>query len=98
MPPIVDKETCTLCGTCYDACPQDVFSWEEEARPEVVYPKECWHCGACVIDCPVDAIHLELPLHMQIVPSPALYGPEGEAERRAAAFTRSVTEWGGEDG
>ena len=94
MPPIIDEDLCTLCGTCYDICPQDCFHFDEANPPDVVYPKECWHCGACVLDCPVDAIHLELPLPLHIVPSPALYGPPGEGEqenlKKAAAFSRSV--------
>jgi adenylylsulfate reductase subunit B len=94
MPPIIDKRLCELCDTCYEICPQDVFALREDAPPAVAYPRECWHCAACVIDCTANAIHLELPLHMQIVPSPALFGdpgPEGAEDlRRAAAFSRSI--------
>ena len=94
MPPIIDRELSAMCGTCYDICPQDCFSFEGDESPSTPYAHECWHCGACVIDCPEDAIHLELPLPMHIVPSAALYGPPGEEEeenlKRAAAFTRSV--------
>jgi ferredoxin len=71
-----------------------VFAFEEGEAPDIAYPVECWHCGSCVIDCPTGAVSLRLPLFMQIVPSPALYGPTGpedaEAERKAAAFTRSI--------
>jgi hypothetical protein len=49
-----------------------------------------------VIDCPEEAIHLVLPLHMQIVPSQALFGdpgPEGAEElKKAAAWSRSIIE------
>ncbi len=94
MPPIINKDTCNLCGICCDICPQDVFAFDNQDPPRVKYPDECWYCGACVIDCPVDAIHLKLPLQMQIVPSPARYGSPGtqeaEALRKAAAFSRSV--------
>ena len=55
------SDDCTLCGVCYDMCPQDCFQFEGTKPPIVAYQKECWHCGACVIDCPVDAVHLELP-------------------------------------
>lgn len=95
MPPVIDEDLCTRCGVCYDICPQDCFSFTRGEYPSVPYPRECWHCGACVIDCPPDAIHLDLPLQMHIVPSPALYGPPGEEERenlmKAAAFSRSIT-------
>ena len=96
MPAVIDTELCERCGTCYDMCPQDCFTFNEDDPPVVAYPIECWYCGACVIDCPAGAIHLELPLQMHIVPSPALYGPpeedEKESLKKAAAFSRSVIE------
>lgn len=97
MPPVIDPALCNACGTCYDLCPQDVFSHAPKSRtpPRVAYPEECWYCGACVVDCPRQAVSLRLPLPLHIVPSPALYGPPGpdetEALRRAADFSRSVT-------
>jgi adenylylsulfate reductase subunit B len=94
MPPVIDPRLCTICGTCYDICPQDCFALQDDAPPTVPYGHECWHCAACVIDCPDDAIHLELPLHMHIVPSPALFGdpgPEGAEDlKKAAAWSRSI--------
>lgn len=96
MPPILESETCELCGICYDVCPQNVFAFENDNQVTVAYPDECWHCGACVLDCPVRAIRLRLPLQMHIVPSPALFGlPEASdslALKKAAAFSRSVIE------
>ena len=94
MPPIIDVDLCTGCGTCHDMCPQDVFEFVKKTPPEVTYPEECWYCGACVVDCPEKAIRLKLPLYMHIVPSPALYGHPGEDEKeqlaKAADYSRSV--------
>lgn len=96
MPPVIDPEKCTLCGTCYERCPTDVFAPPQDAPPPVAFPEECWHCAACVIDCPEEAVVLDLPLQMHIVPSPALFGAPGPEEadalRRAAAFSRSIVE------
>ncbi len=97
MPPIIDKNLCAHCGTCYEVCPQDVFSFDTKEPPRVAYPEECWYCGACVLDCPEEAVSLKLPLPLHIVPSPALYGnPEKEGDeegfKKAAAFTRSIIE------
>jgi adenylylsulfate reductase subunit B len=96
MAPTINQDLCHCCGTCYDICPQDVFGFREDEIPTVDYPDECWYCGACVLDCPVEAVALRLPLQLRIVPSPANYGEPGtdeaDALRKAAAFSRSVTE------
>jgi len=69
MPPIIDDEKCTACGTCVDMCPQDVFFGSEEGDiPVVAYPEECWHCDACVLECPVEgAVSLRIPLPAMIL-------------------------------
>ena len=60
----IDYSLCTGCGTCYEVCPTDIFSFDDEAKLVTVeYPEECWYCGACIYDCPVKgAIRMELPL------------------------------------
>ena len=69
MPPIIDDEKCTACGTCVDMCPQDVFFGSGEGEiPVVAYPEECWHCDACVLECPVEgAVSLRIPLPAMIL-------------------------------
>lgn len=67
MPPVIDREKCTGCGTCAEICPLQVFRFrrKEEDQPVVKRPYECWHCNACVLDCKAGAISLRLPLtHM----------------------------------
>jgi len=62
MPVTVDRDRCNGCKTCYDICPLDVFTWDDEhGVPEVTYPEECWYCGSCYFDCPKDAIDISLP-------------------------------------
>lgn len=63
MPPVIDKDLCTACGTCMDICPLDCIYLKDETA-EVVYPQECWHCGACRQDCPEQAISYEFTLTM----------------------------------
>jgi MinD superfamily P-loop ATPase len=63
MPPVIDREKCSLCGTCADICPLDVIYIRDEAV-DVRYPYECWHCGACRQDCPEEAVGIEFPLIM----------------------------------
>ncbi|MBW1999409.1 MAG: ferredoxin family protein [Deltaproteobacteria bacterium] len=68
MPPIIDKEKCSGCGTCVDICLQDVFFGSTQGEiPVVAYPRECYHCAACVIDCPEEAVKLRIPLPAMIL-------------------------------
>ena len=65
MPPYIDENKCTKCGTCVDHCQSDVFyGSKEDDYPMVTYPYECWHCNACVHDCPCEAVSLRVPVCM----------------------------------
>jgi adenylylsulfate reductase subunit B len=67
MPPVINRELCTGCGTCEDSCPLDViYMNEEENKSYVKYPEECWHCGSCRQDCPEGAIEIRFPLQMMV--------------------------------
>jgi adenylylsulfate reductase subunit B len=67
MPPVINKELCTGCGTCEDSCPLDVLYMDsEENKSYVKYPEECWHCGSCRQDCPEGAIEIRFPLRMMV--------------------------------
>jgi len=58
----IDYHRCIGCGTCYDRCPQDVFTWDEDLNmPGVTYIEECWFCGCCWMDCPKRAIDITYP-------------------------------------
>ncbi|MFC1942708.1 ferredoxin family protein [Chloroflexota bacterium] len=69
MPPIINKDKCSGCGTCVDICSPDVFFGSKEGEtPTVTYPEECWHCNGCVLDCPVEgAVTLRIPLPVQLL-------------------------------
>jgi adenylylsulfate reductase, subunit B len=61
----IDYHKCTGCKKCYEVCPMDVFTWDEEMKlPRVTYWEECWICGICWMDCPKRAIDITLPASM----------------------------------
>ena len=73
MPPVIDYEKCTCCGTCADLCAEDVFFRTADAvqpagqeEPIVTHPELCYHCYLCVEECPSDAIWLRTPMTMTV--------------------------------
>ncbi|MCL5960468.1 MAG: ferredoxin family protein [Chloroflexi bacterium] len=67
MPPIIDMDRCSGCGTCDLVCPGDLIHMDEVSSfPVVQYPDECWHCGCCRIVCPAEAIEIKFPLEVLV--------------------------------
>ena len=68
MPPVIDPEKCSRCGTCVDICSEDVFfGTKKRELPQVTYPEMCMYCNCCVDDCPVEgAIRLRIPPNMML--------------------------------
>ena len=62
MTAVFDYEKCTRCRKCYDLCPLDIISLDEEERPYTKYPDECQLCFICQVECPEKAIHVKIPL------------------------------------
>jgi NAD-dependent dihydropyrimidine dehydrogenase PreA subunit len=65
MPPVINMDECSLCGSCVEDCPGYVLAMTKDG-PEVAYPEECWHCGNCRISCPVGCVSYEFPLSMLV--------------------------------
>jgi adenylylsulfate reductase subunit B len=62
MPTKIISEKCIGCKTCYDICPMDVITWDNETNtPQVTYGEVCWHCGICYMECPKRAIEYIYP-------------------------------------
>jgi len=67
---ILNAETCTGCGICVDACPEEAIALGpvgatrrgaiDYAEPIDVNPEKCSYCGVCVIMCPFNALTLKI--------------------------------------
>jgi electron transfer flavoprotein alpha subunit len=53
---LIDKEKCTGCGECVDACPFEALEVIEE---KACVNESCTLCGTCVDVCPFEAISLD---------------------------------------
>lgn len=56
----IDKDKCTECGVCIEACPLEAAKGRVYAKR---LPADCFSCARCLNVCPVDAIRYESALH-----------------------------------
>ena len=56
MPAKVEKEKCSACKSCVDACPSSAITVPEEFA--VIAESDCIDCGACVDACPSAALSM----------------------------------------
>ena len=55
---LVDKEKCTGCGECIDACPGEVYDLND-GKAVAINIDECHGCHTCEEICPEQAITIE---------------------------------------
>lgn len=53
----IDKDTCTACGQCREACPNEAITGQKKV-PHTIDPERCVRCGACMSACKFDAIEV----------------------------------------
>jgi NAD-dependent dihydropyrimidine dehydrogenase PreA subunit len=59
----IDLQKCNGCRLCYQLCPLDIITWNDENnKPHVKYPDECQLCFICQVECPVKAVKVKIPL------------------------------------
>jgi Fe-S-cluster-containing hydrogenase component 2 len=55
--PKIDKEECTGCEECVDACPAECITMKDDVA--IINESECTECDACVDACPAECIKSE---------------------------------------
>lgn len=54
--PIINRDYCTECLVCYEFCPHEVYTLEDD-EPVVTRPENCIsRCHGCEKQCPNEAI------------------------------------------
>lgn len=53
---IVDKDKCTGCGECKEACPKGAKIWDVEGKAMATNLRFCHLCTICASKCPEQAI------------------------------------------
>lgn len=57
MSPEINKELCTVCESCVEECPSDVFAVGKDKEAIIIADEEnCTECGTCELACPEGAI------------------------------------------
>jgi len=59
MRPIVDKEKCKYCKSCYDFCPDSAVILLVDEKKVAIDLDYCKGCGICAAECKFDAIEME---------------------------------------
>lgn len=55
---VVDKEKCTGCGICKEACPKGAKIWNVEDKAMATNLRFCHLCTICAGKCPEQAIQV----------------------------------------
>ncbi len=54
--PVIDHEKCSRCLSCYIACPDSCWAYDETADIMELNLKFCKGCQICIYECPSEAL------------------------------------------
>jgi ferredoxin len=55
MVAMVDRDMCSACGACVDACPENALTLHDHLA---IDERRCTACGVCIAVCPSQALQL----------------------------------------
>ncbi|MCF8106972.1 MAG: DUF362 domain-containing protein [Desulfohalobiaceae bacterium] len=64
--PVINRENCVACGSCYESCPEEAISLVDQEYAEID-PKKCIRCYCCHEMCRYDAVSLQKSLLYKLV-------------------------------
>ncbi len=64
--PVIHRENCVACGSCYESCPEEAISMVDQEYAEID-PKKCIRCYCCHEMCRYDAVSLQKSLLYKLV-------------------------------
>ncbi|MCD8012074.1 MAG: ferredoxin family protein [Lachnospiraceae bacterium] len=52
----IDREKCTGCGRCVEACPGNLIKKDSDGIAGIRHERDCWGCASCLKECRFGAI------------------------------------------
>jgi heterodisulfide reductase subunit A len=96
LTPIVNLETCQVCGLCARVCPYNAITVDKELKKTEVIEAACTGCGTCGAECPFGAITMNHFTDDQVY-AQVDAATEENADKKIVAFCCNWCSYAGAD-